>query len=242
MAENCGPAVHFQLSDSQSVKIFEIAQKQSTDFCGVAIESTEQIESDTHVCNLYYGKELFNFRFEIQETIHKVHLFQLYRSIYKSSIFKKPYIPDELVQLRHEGQSDEVRLEENHEAQFNLPDFQRMCPFSSASFPAIIKNSVLTVQAGLKLFFHSLSGWMLQFFQSDVEVEKVKSVFRRNQRNIADVFLWTQESNRGLEVQLTLHYKNGPKRPSPNEWLTASCKSHLNKSSFYLLSLSLAIC
>lgn len=133
-----------KVSATQNVRVFEIAQNQSTacnldirstkqiessTACNIAIQSTEQIESDTHITNLLYGNNLFNFRLEIQDTIQKVHLLQLYRSIYKSSIARKPYKPDELVLRRHQGQSDEVTLDENHEVNFDFPDFQRMYPF-----------------------------------------------------------------------------------------------------------------
>lgn len=113
------------------MRIFKIAPKQTTALSGVVIHSTEKTEPDIHISNLYYGHHIFNFRFEIHDTIHKVHLLQLSRSTYNSGIANIPYKPDALIQQRHEGQPDDVTLGENHEVEFNFPDFQRMCSFSS---------------------------------------------------------------------------------------------------------------
>lgn len=144
-----------KVSATQNVRVFEIAQNQSTacnidirsteqiessTACNIAIQSTELIESDTHITNLHYGNNLFNFRLEIQDTIQKVHLLQLYRSNYKYSIVSRPYEPDELVFGRDQGESDEVTLDDNHEVEFDFPDFQRMYPFPHASLSTNVKE------------------------------------------------------------------------------------------------------
>ncbi|MCJ1465981.1 hypothetical protein MMC07_004600 [Pseudocyphellaria aurata] len=153
METDCSPVANLEFSDSQYVKIFGFAPEQADTFSGIAIQSTEHTKCDTRVSNLYYGKNVFNFRIDIQDTAHKVHLSQLYRSNYKSSIEKKPYMPKHLVQARPEGQSDVVVLAENIEVEFNLREFQRMCPFFFSKLIANAKRQRTNCVLSLAILF-----------------------------------------------------------------------------------------